>query len=130
MFALHFCIPDATILHKMPGDFLMKHNDKVRRDSIIVSDEHLFSSACWFYGRHDVYLMGDPGEFAYGLNYEDSKARHLNPGQFQEFIQKHRETGPVTLIAREKTYRAWKEEFPELIFEDRNGEGGFIFAQF
>ena len=130
MFAVHFCIPDETILHKMPGKFLSKHDDKVRQDSIIVSDEHLFSTACWFYGRHDVYLIGDPGEFTYGLNYEDSKARHLNPKQFEEFIQKHREAGPITLIAREKTYRAWKEEFPEAIFEDSNGEGGFIFAQF
>jgi 4-amino-4-deoxy-L-arabinose transferase len=130
MFALHFCIPDATILHKMPGDFLLKHNDKVRRDSIIVSDERLVSSACWFYGRHDIYIIGVPDEYTYGLNYDHLKARHLNPEQFEAFILEHREAGPVTLIAREKTYQAWKEEFPEPIFEDRNGEGGYIFAQF
>jgi 4-amino-4-deoxy-L-arabinose transferase len=130
MFAVHFCIPDLTILHKMPEDFLLKHYDKIRQDTVIVSDEHLLSSACWFYKRTNVYLIGDQGEFTYGLNYEDSKARHLNLGQFEEFILKHREAGPVTLIAREETYRAWKEAFPEAIFEDSNGEGGFIFAQF
>jgi 4-amino-4-deoxy-L-arabinose transferase len=130
MFAVHFCIPDLTILHKMPGDYLLKHYDKIRKDSVIVSDEHLLSYACWVYGRSNLYLIGDPGEFAYGLNYEDSKARHLNPGQFKDFILEHRESGPITLIAREKTYRVWKDELPEAIFEDSNGEGGFVFAQF
>jgi 4-amino-4-deoxy-L-arabinose transferase len=130
MFAAHFCIPDSTILHKMPGDFLLKHYDKIRKDTIIVTDEHLLSSACWFYGRINVYLIGEQGEFTYGLNYEDSKARHLNPGQFKEFILEHRESGRITLIAREKTYRAWKDEFPEPLFEDSNGEGGSVFAQF
>ena len=130
MFAAHFCIPDLTILHKMPGDFLLKHHDKIQQDTIIVSDEHLLSSACWFYRRSDVYLIGGQGEFTYGLSYEDSKARHLNPGQFEEFILEHREAGPVTLIAREKTYKKWKDEFPEAIFEDSSGEGGSIFAQF
>jgi 4-amino-4-deoxy-L-arabinose transferase len=130
IFSVHFCIPDLTILHKMPGDFLLKHYDKIRRDSVIVSDEQLASSACWFYKRSDLYVLGEGGEFEYGLDYEDSKDRHVNPGQFKEFILKRRGPGPVTLIAMEKTYRAWKGEFPEPLFEDSNGEGGFVFARF
>jgi 4-amino-4-deoxy-L-arabinose transferase len=130
LIAVHFCIPDLTILHKMPGDFLLQHYDKIRQDSVIVSDEHLLPSACWFYRRSDLYVLGDRGELAYGLDYEDSKDRHLNPGQFKEVILKRGDAGPVTLIARERTYRTWKDEFPEPLFEDSNGEGGFVFAQF
>ena len=130
MFAVHFLIPDLSILHKMPGDFLLQHHDKIRRDTIIVSDEALTSSVCWFYKRSDIYLIGNQDEFAYGLNYGDSKDRHLNPDQFMDFILKHKEAHPVALIARAKTYKAWKDNIPEPLFEDSNGEGGFIFAQF
>jgi 4-amino-4-deoxy-L-arabinose transferase len=130
LFAAHFCIPDLTIQHKMPGDFLLHHYDQIRQDSIIVSDEALISSICWFYKRSDIYLLGNYGEFQYGLNYEDSKYRHLEPDKFSEFVLKNKGAGLMTLIAKAKNYKGWRPYLPEPVYEYNNGEGGFIFAQF
>jgi 4-amino-4-deoxy-L-arabinose transferase len=130
MFAAHFCIPDLTIQHKMPGDFLLHHYDQIRQDSIIVSDESMISSICWFYKRSDIYLLGNYGEFRYGLNYEDSKYLHLEPDEFRDLVAERKGTGVVTLIAKAKTYKEWRKDLLAPVYEDNNGEGGFVFAQF
>jgi len=130
MFAAHFCIPDVTIERKMPGDFLLTHYNRIGQNNIIVTDEALASSACRLYKRSDVYLLGNYGEFEYSVNYEDSKYRHLHPDKFREFVLKNNGTGLVTLIARTKTYKAWKRFLPDPSFVDTNSEDGFVFAQF
>jgi 4-amino-4-deoxy-L-arabinose transferase len=130
MFAVHFCIPEMTIARKMPGDFLLTHCGRINSDTIIVTDEAMVSSACWFYKRSNVYLLGNYGELGYGLGYADSKYRHLDPDQFRDFILQHKETGPVTLIAKAKTYKKWKDNFPQPVFEDSNGKDGLVFVQF
>ena len=130
LFIVHFCIPDITIERKMPGDFLLNHRDRISQNSIIVTDEALMSSACWFYKRSDIYLLGNYGEFEYGINYEDSKYRHLEPDKFRNFVLQNKGTGLMTLIARAKTYKGWRKDLPEPVFEDINGDSGFVFAQF
>jgi 4-amino-4-deoxy-L-arabinose transferase len=130
IFAAHFCIPDLTVQHKIPGYFLLGHYDKIRPGSIIAADEAMISSICWFYKRSDVYLLGNQGELEYGLNYEDSKDRHLDHDGFKELVAKRKGTGVVTLIARVKNYKEWRKDLPSSVYDDISGEGGFVFAQF
>jgi 4-amino-4-deoxy-L-arabinose transferase len=130
MFVAHFCIPDLTIQHKMPGDFLLGHYNKIRQDSIIVADESMISSICWFYKRSNVYLLGNQGEFEYGLSYEDSKYRQLDHDGFRELVAKRKGTGVITLLARLKNYKEWRKDLPSSVYDDISGEGGFVFAQF
>jgi len=130
MFAVHYCIPDLSFQRKMPGGFLLTHSDKIQKNSIIVADEALVSSACWCYKRSDVYILGNCGELKYGINYEDSKYRHLDPDNFMNFVIQNKGKGRVTLIAKTKTYKKWKDLFPDPVFEKSNDDNGFVFVQF
>ncbi len=67
---------------------------------------------------------------SYGLEYEDTKYRSLNLTQFREFILKNAEKGHVVLIAKSRKYERWKENLPEPLYEDTNGKGGYVFAQY
>lgn len=130
MFIAHFIIPNQTMEHKTPGDFLLRHSDRIQPDTILVADEDPVQSVCWFYRRSDVYLLGDAGELSYGLGYNDSKHRLLGLAQFRKLTLKNRGTGRVTLIAKARKYKSWRESLPEPLFEDGNGKEGFVFAQF
>jgi 4-amino-4-deoxy-L-arabinose transferase len=130
LFTIHFCMPQTVAERKMPEDFLLAQSGKVAPNSIIVADEAMITSASWFYKRKDVYLMGKYGEFGYGLGYDDSKHRHLDLIQFRDFVIQNRGKSLVTVIAKAKTYKGWKIELPQPVFETSNGTDGFVFAQF
>jgi 4-amino-4-deoxy-L-arabinose transferase len=130
MFVIHFGMPEMIIERKMPGDFLLAQSGKVNPNSIIVADDSMITSACWFYKRADIYLMGKYGEFSYGLGYKDSMHRHLDLVEFRDFVTQNRGKGLVTIIAKSKSYQGWKIELPQPVFETSNGKDGFVFAQF
>ena len=130
MFVAPFIMPDPTIKRKSPGDFFLRHANKIRPDTVLVSDEDTLRAACWFYKRRDVYLLGPAGELTYGLHFEDSKHRQLEPEQFKEYILKNRGTHPMILIATASNYKNWKQDLPQPLFEDSSGEGGFVFERF
>jgi len=130
LFAVHFAVPEMTIERKMPGEFLLSQSEKIKPGSIIVADENMISSVCWYFKRSDVYLIGSYGEFLYGLEQADSKGRHLDLIQFRDFVIKNRNSGLVTLIADQKTYQKWKIELPQPVSETSSGKNGVVFAQF
>ena len=116
--------------HKAPGEFLLRHIDRIKPDTVLVADEDLASAVGWFYKRNDVYLLGGPGELSYGLGYDDAKHRLLNTNQFTELIRKNGRTKSVMLAARSKHYQSWKNHLPEPLFEESSGPGGCVLVQF
>lgn len=130
MFSANFIMPDLIMEHKAPGEFLIHHSNRVRPDTILVSGQDPVRAVCWFYKRSDVYLLEAGGELSYGLHFEDSRHRMLNLDQFREVVLKNRGTGRVTLVAKARKYKNWKQSLPEPVFEDCNGNGGFVFVQF
>jgi 4-amino-4-deoxy-L-arabinose transferase len=130
MFITPFSIPDHTIEHKAPGQFLLAHAREIRPDTILVSSDDPVRAVCWFYKRDDVYLLEQAGELSYGLEYADSRHRRLEPDQFWELVRKNRGTGRVVLVLKARLYREWKGDLPEPISEDSNGEGGFVFVKY
>jgi len=130
MFITHFIVPDLTIDHKAPGEFLLSHSHRIQPDTILVSGEDPVRAVCWFYRRSDVYLLEGVGELRYGVHFEDSRHRLLNLDQLKELILKNRGTGRVTLIAKSGKYENWKQDLPEPVFADINGSRNFVFVQF
>jgi len=130
MFITHFIMPDLTIDHKAPGEFLLSHSHRIRPDTILVSGEEPVRAVCWVYRRSDVYLLEGAGELHYGVHFEDSRHRLLNLDQLRELIIKNRGTGRVTLIAKSGKYENWKQDLPEPVFADINGSRSFVFVQF
>jgi 4-amino-4-deoxy-L-arabinose transferase len=130
MFCVPFLVPDQTIERKMPGEFLLRNSHKVVADSILVSDEEPLRAVCWFYRRSDVNLIEGTGELSYGINNEDSKHRQLDLDGLRELVLQNRGTGRVILIAATEKYKIWRNKLPPPLFEDSNGDNGFVFAQF
>lgn len=130
MFIAHFIMPGLTIAKKAPGELLLSNSYRIQPDTILVSGRGPVCAVCWFYKRSDVYLLGGAGELSYGLHYNDSKHRHLSLDQLRELILRNRGTGRVTLVAKARRYNDWRKSLPEPLFEDSNGNRGFIFAQF
>lgn len=125
-----FIVPDLTVEHKAPGEFLLRHFNRIKPETVLVADEDLAGAACWFYQRNDVYLLGGPGELSYGLGYDDARHRLLDTNRLMELISKNGRTKSVILVARSKHYQSWKDHLPGPLFEESSGPGGCVLAQF
>ncbi len=128
IFISHFIIPQVTAVRKAPGEFLLRHSDKIRSDTIIVSYDDPVRAVCWFYKRDNVYLLMGGGEPEYGLSYDDSKHRLLNAGQFGKLVDENSGKNRVVLISKAKDYKRFRHLIPKSVSEDNNR--GFVFVRF
>jgi len=119
-------MPDRFKDGLFPGDFLLRHADRISPDTTLVSDNYLVSAVCWFYKRSDVYLLGKPGELDYGVSRAPEKNRLLTLDQFRELVAQP--SRRITLITLEKRYRHDKPQLPQPGFVDSGH--GFVFVQF
>jgi 4-amino-4-deoxy-L-arabinose transferase len=126
MFSANFAYPDMVIIKSAPGRFLMKHADKIRPDTVFVSELTPLRAVCWYYNRNDVYLIGGPGELSYGLAYEDAAHRYLDIEKLNELIRQNQDR--VVLVAAADHFEKWQSELPMPKFFDQNGE--YIFSVF
>lgn len=128
MSSVPFLMPDITQERKAPGEFLSRHLERIRPDTIVVSADDPIRAVCWFFKRSDVYLVGNPGELTYGLQYPDSRHRLLTVEQLRRLIKENSGKKQVILIARRDAYQEYRREIPKPLFEDHNSR--FVFAQF
>ena len=128
MFIAHFAIPDQLMEKKAPSEFLIKHKDRINKQSIIVSDNYLASAICWNYKRSDIFFLDRTGEFDYGLRYQDSRQRLLDINQLKKLIAESSNDKSITVIMLLKRYLDYKQKLPKPVYEDI--EGSFIFAEF
>lgn len=126
--ALQWALPDDTIEHKAPGELLVRNQDRVTPQTVLVSLEDPLRAVCWTYRRSDVRVLGNPGELKYGLAADDDR-RRLDAALFRQLVDSHAR-GQVVLIAKAKHYRRWARELPPPIYEDTSGPGGYVFAQY
>jgi 4-amino-4-deoxy-L-arabinose transferase len=113
MFAMHWTIPDQFKTGKMPGKFLRDNVKQIGTNTIIVSDNYLTPAVCWFYRRNDIYLLNNPGEFAYGLSYNDAEHRLIPINEFSNFIEQNSNGNKTMLITSLKRYDGYKHTLPE-----------------
>lgn len=128
MFCAHFSVPDRFIERKAPEEFLERHQDRINSDDILLSDNYLASAVCWAYKRNDVFLVGGPGEFEYGLRYDDSKHRLLDLDHPSELITAVPRNTRITVITLTKRYVEYRHLLPKPVFEDI--DENFAFAEF
>lgn len=119
----HLVIPDQTLEAKAPGILLERYEHRIGPGEIVISDENTISAVCWYLGRSDVYLLGDPNELAYGMSYPDAEGRLLDLASAADLIKRNR--GRVVLIARGKRFAAWRGHLPEPVFQDTSGPKGY-----
>jgi len=88
MIVISIGLPQRTADSKMPGEFLLKHTDIIKPDTILFSDDIMIHAVNWFYQRTDVYMTG-AGESRHGLSFEDSQHRLLEGEVLKKFIHVH-----------------------------------------
>ena len=128
MLSLPFILPDQFKSRKMPGEFLLKNENQIHPDKILISDSYMTPAVCWFYKRNDVYLFGRTGEFEYGLSYKDESGRLIDRSGFETFMQKHANGAKVLLITTEKNYAEYRKEMPTPLHEEFGD--GFVIAEY
>jgi len=97
MLVLTVALPQRTAESKMPGDFLLEHADKIKPDTILISDDIMIHAVNWYYRRSDVY-MSAAGESKYGLSFEDSSHRLLAGDALKAFIDAHLDKDDMVVI--------------------------------
>lgn len=102
-FATHFILPAEIEARKAPGAFIERHRMEIPEGAVVVSDEALAASVCWYLKRSDVNLLLDGGELAHGLTYPDSVQRLLNLDGFKSLALKSEAAG-VVLFADSRFY--------------------------
>ncbi len=127
-FVVHFIVPEPTVEAKAPGPFLEKYGPFVKGDDIVVSEGNTVGAACWYWGRRDVFVLGNSGEFDYGLKSEDAQGRLLDEQSAAELIESNR--GRTVLVGRAKKIRDLAEKLPDPIFQDESGPYGYLFRRY
>jgi len=124
MFSAQFILPDLTLQRKDSGDLLLRNAKFLQPDTILISDEGLISSVCWYLHRSDVYLLEVGGELDYGLTYEDASGRLIDMQSAVDLIKRNR--GKIILLARVKNILCWRDRLPKPVFQDDSGPKGFV----
>lgn len=96
--------------------------------TLLVSEGELAVAASWFYKRSDVYLLRAPGEFHWGLTYEDTKHRMLTVEQFETMLDKERGKSHPILFVYIWNYETYRDRLPEPDFVATWGR--FVLVQF
>jgi len=127
-FVAYHSLPDSTREVKCPGGILQRNRTTIGQDDVILSDEQSITAVCWHLRRNNVYVLGPPGELAYGFKYQDAQMRLIGLDSAIEFIQQHR--GKTVLIARAKNYNQWRDKLPPAPVQDQNGDSGYVVVRF
>jgi 4-amino-4-deoxy-L-arabinose transferase len=118
MFSGQFAVPHRLIEKKAPMEFLEQHKERIGPEDILISDNYLASAVCWAYKRNDVFLIGRGGELEYGLRYDDSKHRLIDPENLSEHIMTTPVNARITFITLTRRYVEYRHRLPKPVYED------------
>jgi len=124
----HYTLPDKTVDVKCPGSLIERDAPLVAEGDLVISDDDTIRAVCWYLKRDDVYNLGSPGELRYGFEYPQAGDRLIDLKTATELIEKHR--GHAVLIARGRALKRWRDTLPPPLFQDINGEKGYVFLKF
>lgn len=125
--ALQVALPDLTLEKKAPGAFIQRQQPHITPGTLVLSDEDLARAVCWYLKRSDIYLIGNRGELAYGIDHA-TKERHLSLARTKQIIQEN--PGNTVLFVRRRHLHQQFTDLPQPRFRDNNGENGYVFLQY
>nr|WP_321467738.1 phospholipid carrier-dependent glycosyltransferase [uncultured Desulfobulbus sp.] len=124
----HYTMPDKTVEVKCPGPLIERNVPLVAEGDLVISDDDTIRAVCWYLKRDDIYNLGSPGELRYGFGYPQAGTRLIDLKAATELIETHR--GHVVLVARVRAMKRWRDSLPPPLFQDFNGEKGYVFLKF
>jgi 4-amino-4-deoxy-L-arabinose transferase len=130
LFAVHFAVPKTfRFISKEcmdPAGMIKSHMARIEPNSVILSDDYLVHAVCWISKRTNVYLFERGGELSYGLSYNDSNRRCIQPRQLRSLIKRAKRT--VTLITNVTDYERYGDQLPKPFYIENTN--GIVFAQY
>ncbi|MDR0477288.1 MAG: phospholipid carrier-dependent glycosyltransferase [Desulfobulbaceae bacterium] len=127
-FTLHYLLPPQTTEVKCPGPILAKNRATITKDDIVIADSDSAGAVSWYLRRDNIYVLGYPGELAYGFGYPDAKARLLDFKSASALIEQNR--GKTVVVARVENYGRWRDKLPPPSSQERNGKEGYEIVRF
>lgn len=127
-FILHFALPDSLIKRKCAGLLLEHYQGEISPETLVIADSNTARSVCWYLKRDDVYILENPSEFDYGLEYADAAHRQLTLEEGRRMIEAHR--GNIVFIGRGRNYEKWEATLPEPVFLQSSGKKGYVLLKY
>jgi len=121
IFSWPLIVPAALEARKAPGAFLRANATRVLPESILVAENGLTAAVCWYYGRDDIHILGNAGEYTYGLSYADSRHRDLDIEQLKDMIVPPAGPEHVVLITKTSHYTDFRKQLPNPSYEQIRG---------
>jgi len=128
LFSAQLITPAFVTTPKAPGTFLLSHTSQLPERGILVAGSGMAGSVCWYYRRADVFLFKGKGEYAYGLAYQDSQHRLLDPDALLRLMAHPDGADRLTLIVTTKEFDRNAALLPAPSYKAVSQ--GLVFAQF
>jgi 4-amino-4-deoxy-L-arabinose transferase len=129
LLSVHAVLPNQVVADRTPETILLRHQDQIHPDTVIVTDNDLVHAVCWFYKRDDVHLLETPGELRYGLKRDDAQPpRLLTMADLTDRIAASPTTGKTVLFLKREDYQQMKDHLPEPVAKDMDDL--FVFVKF
>ncbi len=128
MLSVNFIVPDLALEKKSPGLILEKYSRNDVKGKIVISDNNSAGAVCWYFKRNDVYILGTPGEYHYGLEHNGSNIRKLD---IQTVIRLMAENpGNLILVGRTRKMERWRQKLPKPVYEETSGDKGYVLLEY
>jgi 4-amino-4-deoxy-L-arabinose transferase len=123
-----FLLPSSTFDGKSPGSVMERHVEGLSPSVLVVTDKYTVSAACWYYKRSDVYIVGSPGELAYGASSRPSPSKVIPQDKFASFLEAREAGTEVMLITPPDRFEDYKLTLPQP--HNITVEAGYVVAHF
>jgi len=129
LLSVHAVLPNQVLADRTPETILLRHQDQIQPDTVIVTDNDLVHAVCWYYKRDDVRLLDKAGELRYGLDQDDvHPPRLVRSADLGKRIAAHSGKGGVVLFLKRQDYQKFKDQLAEPAMKDADNQ--FVFLKF
>lgn len=94
-----FAVPSKVEDSKQPQSLIETVRVPLQESRFVLANNvGVASGLAWELKRNDIILYGQAGELRYGLNYPDAKGRFVSNEAIAQWLEEHRQQGPVSLV--------------------------------
>lgn len=94
-----FAVPSKVEDSKQPQSLIETVRVPLQESRFVLANNvGVASGLAWELKRNDIILYGQAGELRYGLNYPDAKGRFVSKEAIAQWLEEHRQQGPVSLV--------------------------------
>jgi len=125
-FLAHYAIPESVTGESSPYALMRQYKNDIKGYSVVISDEDSTGAVCWYLKTDNTYIIGDPGEFSYGLKYNDAKNRLLDQYSAAALIASNK--GRTLMVTKNWNAKRLRNKLPNPFFQRSGSGSGFTIS--